>query len=278
MPTFEEGFATAESAADSVLKALNEAAGIARQLRKASQDGNIAAVRRQSERLDGAVNLIRQEVVNASTAWPFTAEDERRYLEEGYGRELQAEAEKRGLQVFERDGRLIAHPSMVRVLPGERAVRIDRRQSSAVRPSRVVGDLAKLQNNPSRFRPQPFLEALYEAYLALAQSDTADRLKLGQVGQVIRLESIYKLFTGLPGSSRDSTVSWISPGTSMRCRKAAPGKSGRGPGCHSLPPPAPGALGGRFRSSDPAARPCFSTGFSLREAAIDQHSSLAGMA
>ena len=200
MPTFEEGFATAESAADSVLEALNEAASIAWQLRKASQDGNIAAVRRQSERLDGAVNLIRQEVANASTAWPFTAEDERRYLEEGYGRELQAEAEKRGLQVFERDGRLIAHPSMVRVLPGERAVRIDRRQSSAVRPSRVVADLAKLQNNPSRFRPQSFLEALYEAYLALAQSDTADRLKLGQV---IRLESMYKLFTGLPGSSRD---------------------------------------------------------------------------
>ena len=36
MPTFEEGFATAEIAADSVLKALNEAASIARQLRKAS--------------------------------------------------------------------------------------------------------------------------------------------------------------------------------------------------------------------------------------------------
>ena len=203
MPTFEEGFATAESAADSVLKALNEAASIARQLRKASQDGNIAAVRRQSERLDGAVNLIRQEVANASTAWPFTAEDERRYLEEGYGRELQAEAEKRGLQVFERDGRLIAHPSMVRVLPGERAVRIDRRQSSAVRPSRVVADWQSYRTIHPGFARSLSWKPCTEAYLALAQSDTADRLKLGQVGQVIRLESMYKLFTGLPGSSRD---------------------------------------------------------------------------
>ena len=47
---------------------------------------------------------------------------------------------------------------------------------------------------------------MYEAYLALAQSDTADRLKLGQVGQVIRLESMYRLFTGLPGSGRDYSL------------------------------------------------------------------------
>ena len=203
MDTFEEGFAAAESAAESVLKALNEAAGIARQMRKASQDGNIGAVRRQGERLDSAVNLIRQEVANASTAWPFTPDEERRYLEEKFGIELQDEANRRGLQVFERDGRLIAHPSVVRVLPGDRAVRIDRRQSSTIRPSKLVADLEKLQNSPPRFRPQPFLESLYNAYLDLAQPDTADRLKLGGVGQVVRLDRMYNLFTGLPGSNRE---------------------------------------------------------------------------
>ena len=203
MATFEEGFKTAEAAAESVLKSLNEAAGIARQLRKASQDGNIAAVKRQGERLDAAVNLIRQEIANASTAWPFTPDEERQYLEEGYGPELQTEAQKRGLQVFERDGRLIAHPSVVRVLPGDRAVRIDRRQTSTIRPSKIVADLEKLQKSPARFRPQPFLESLYEAYLALSQTDTADRLKLGGVGQVVRLDRIYNLFTGLPGSRRE---------------------------------------------------------------------------
>ena len=203
MPTFEEGFSAAESAADSVLTTLNEAAGIARRLRKASQDGNIAAVRRESERLDSVVNVIRQVVANTSAAWPFTADEERQYLEKDFGKELQDEARQRGLEVFERDGRLIAHPSVVRVLPGERAVRIDRRQSSAVRPSKLVADLEKLQKSPPRFRPQPFLESLYEAYLALAQSDTADRLKLGGVGQVVRLDRMYNLFTGLPGSKRD---------------------------------------------------------------------------
>ena len=205
MPTFEDGFAASETAADSVLNALNEATRIARQLRKASQDGNIAAVRRLSERLDPAVNLIRQEVANAATAWPFTAEEERQYLEEGYSSELQAQAEKLGVQMFERDGRLIAHPLMVRVLPGDRAVRVDRRQSSNIRPSKLLADLEKLQTRPSRFRPQQFLDSLYQAYLELAERDTADRLKLGDTGQVVRLERIYRLFTGLPGSRREYT-------------------------------------------------------------------------
>ena len=52
MATFEEGFKTTQIAAESVLNALNEAAGIARQLRKASQDGNLAAIRRLNEKLE----------------------------------------------------------------------------------------------------------------------------------------------------------------------------------------------------------------------------------
>ena len=203
MPTFEEGFKVTEASADSVIRSLNEATGIARQLRRASQNGNIAAVRRQSERLESMVDLIRQEVANASTAWPFPPDEERRYLEEDYGSELQAEAQKRGVQIFERDSRLIAHPLVVRVLPGERAVRIDRRQTADIRPSKLVADLEKLQKRPARFRPQPFLESLYEAYLELAQSDTSDRLKMGGAGQVVRLDRIYNLFTGLPGSKRE---------------------------------------------------------------------------
>ena len=77
-------------------------------------------------------------------------------------------------------------------------MRIDRRQSSSIRPTKIVADLAKIQHSPSKFRPQPFLESLYGAYLALSQSDTADRLKLGGVGQVIRLDRIYNLFTACP--------------------------------------------------------------------------------
>ena len=96
MPTFEEGFSAAESAADAVLACLNDAASITRQLRKSSQEGNIAAVRRHSERLGAMVSRIGQEINNASSAWPFTADEEREYLEEGYNEELKDVAQKKG--------------------------------------------------------------------------------------------------------------------------------------------------------------------------------------
>ena len=206
MSTFEEGFAAAENAADSMIEALKDFDRLAKQLRKASQEGNIEAFRRNADRLDAYVNRIGQEAVNAAGAWPFTSEEEREYLEGRYAEELKGEAEKRGLQVFDRDGRLIAHPSVVRVMPGRRAVEINRRRTSALRPRRVVGVLENLQKSPPRFRPQQFLEALYTAYIALSQSDTADRMRLGGAGQVVRLNLIYNLFTGLPGNNLDYSL------------------------------------------------------------------------
>ena len=203
MPTFEQGFADTENAADSVLKALNSVSTLARQLRKAAQDGNIAAVRRTSERLQDGLNLIRQEVANAADAWPFTPDDERGYLEEKYPEELKEEARKKNLQIFDRDGRLIAHPSVIQVIPGERAVKVNRRQMSTIRPTKLVGVLENLQSRPPRFSPQAFLEALFHAYVALTGTSASDQLKLGEVGQVVQLSRIYDLFTGLPGSKRD---------------------------------------------------------------------------
>ena len=205
MSTFEEGFAATERAADSVLQALGDVSKLARQLQRDARAGNIAAIRRGTARLKESVSLIQQEVGNAAEAWPFSEEEETTYLREGYVGELQQKAVDKGLQIHERDGRLIAHPSVVRILPGEKAVRIDRRQSSAIRPTKVVADLEKLQNSSVRFRPQAFLESLYTAYIALSQSDTADRLRLGEVGQVVRLDRIYSLFTGLPGAAREYT-------------------------------------------------------------------------
>ena len=205
MTTFEQGFSDAEKAADSVLKALGSVSTIARQLRKAAQDGNIAAVRRSSERLQDSLGLIGQEVTNAADAWPFGPEEEQGYLQEHYAEELKEEARKKNIQVYDRDGRLIVHPSVVRVMPGERAVQINRRQTSTIRPTKIVSTLESLQKSPPRFRPQAFLDSLYEAYAALTRASQSDALKLGELGQVVQLARIYDLVTGLPGHRREYT-------------------------------------------------------------------------
>ncbi len=203
MSTFEEGFDATERAADSVLQALGDVSKLARQLQRDARAGNIAAIRRGTARLEESLSLIRQQIGNATQAWPFAPEEELAYLEGQYASELQGEAKRKGLQLFERDGRLIAHPSVLRVLPGERAVRIDRRQSSSIRPTKIMADLAKLQNTPPRSNPQQFLQSLYDAYIELSDRSTADQLKLGQLGQLVRLDRIYSLWTGRPGTRGD---------------------------------------------------------------------------
>ena len=75
MSTFEEGFAATEKAADSVLQALGDVSRLARQLQRDAKAGNIVAIRRGTARLEESLSLIRQQVGNATQAWPF-AQDE----------------------------------------------------------------------------------------------------------------------------------------------------------------------------------------------------------
>ena len=153
MPTFEQGFNDTENAAASAVRAANGLSSLAKQLQKAAQDGNIGNMKRSVERLANAVSLIRQEVDNAVNAWPFDPEGEERYLSASYIEELKEAATRRNLRIHERDGRLISHPSVIRILPADRAVRIDRRRVSTIRPSKLADILFANQQKRQKSIP-----------------------------------------------------------------------------------------------------------------------------
>lgn len=204
MPTFEEAFSDTENAAASVLRAANNLGSLAKQMHRAAKDGNIGNMKRSAERMANAVSLVRQEVDNAARVWPFDDNEEERYLSESYVEELRKVAAQMDLRIHERDGRLISHPSVVRVLPGERAVRIDRKRVSTIRPTKLTAILLKNQQRPPRFRPETFLEALYKAYLILVGRERSVRLiNDRESGPVIPLLRVYEVFTSLPGSNRE---------------------------------------------------------------------------
>ena len=98
---------------------------------------------------------LTEAVNNVGVAWPFDDEQEVQYLKaaDGYAAELRRVASEKGLVIRERDGQLTCHPFIVRIIPGERAVRIDKKKVSAIRPSHLVEVLVKAQQSPSRFRP-----------------------------------------------------------------------------------------------------------------------------
>ena len=203
MVSFEQAFSDTERAADSTLKSAADLVRQARALKKAAQTGNIAAVRRSQDRLDEALSALRQEVDNASSSWPFDDDDEEQYLDDRYAPELRSAAEELGLDIHERDGRLISHPSIVRILPGERAVRVDRKKVSNIRPSHLAAFLLANQNKSSGFRPNRFLESLYTVYSDIVSEESSGRTVRSISGRVVPLARIYKLFTSLPGSSRE---------------------------------------------------------------------------
>ena len=202
MDSFEQAFGDTERAAVSTQESATAVVKLARQLQKAAREGNIAAIKRLLSRFNSDLEVLRQEVANAIATWPFGEQEEEHYLSGEYTDELRRVADEQGLAIHERDGRLISHPSIVRVLPRERAVKIDRKQTSTIRPSHLVGLLLENQKKPARYRSDLFLESLYEVYSDIVREGNSGRI-LGGSGRVVPLDRIYRLQNSLPGRNRE---------------------------------------------------------------------------
>ena len=199
LTTFEHGFQQSERAADSAAKAAAAVLTASRQLKRAAREGDIGGLRRSADRLALTLDALRQEVANARSAWPFSVDAEETYLNEAYEVELVALAHAAGLNIAERDGRLLAFPSVVRIVPAERMIRIDRRRIAGLRPSHVIAMLKANQLKRPRFAPERFLEALFRAY----------RLVVGpsSIGSTVALLDVYEALTLLPGANVDYSQS-----------------------------------------------------------------------
>ncbi len=203
MISFEQAFSDTEKAAES---ARRSAAGLvtrARALERAAKSGNIADIRRAQDRLDEALRALRQEVQNATSSWPFTDEEVEQYLNEQYADELREVAGGIGLNIYERDRNLISYPSIVRMLPRENAVKVDRKKISTIRPSHLAGLLLKNQTRSSGFPSARFLESLYSVYSDIVSGEDSSGRLMKATGRVVPLARIYGLITALPGGARE---------------------------------------------------------------------------
>ena len=200
--SFEQVFRDTEQAADSTRESSRRLGLQAGTLARAAKTGNVAAIRRAQDRLRDALDELRQEVANASSSWTLAPESEEQYLADGYAEELINAASEIKLDIYERDGNLISYPSIVRILPGERAVRVDRKKESNIRPSHLAGLLLKNQQKSSSFSSARFLESLYGVYSDIVSGESSDRM-VGGSRRVVPLARIYSLLTSLPGSNRE---------------------------------------------------------------------------
>ncbi len=201
MANFEQAFGDTERAAESALKSAGVVARHGKALIRAAKAGNIAAVKRSQADLDEAMKALRQEVDNANSVWPFQEDEEERYLQDDYAGELIAAAGEDSLQIHKQDDDLVVYPSVLRIDPGDRAVRIDGRRENNIRPSHLVKTLLENQKKTGRFRPNQILESLYAIYSQIVSESSEEMIATG--GRVVPLARIYNLLIAFPGIRRD---------------------------------------------------------------------------
>jgi hypothetical protein len=188
---FEEALATTERDVDGALRAANVAV---RELKRA-----LASAR------TGQVRDLRKALTAARTAAAGLADgtraledgfdfDDQAYLGSGaYVKELLAEAEARGVVIVEDDDRLLCYPSLLRLLPGDAVIEIDKVRERRLRPSVLVAALARAQERGPRFKADAFLDSLRTAYELVVASEGK------RADGVVRLVDIWAALTILPG-------------------------------------------------------------------------------
>ncbi len=194
-----DGLEAALAATQGDAEAAGKAAGaVSRALKNARAAAATGQVRELRKALDSAVQLaadLAEQVNQVRAAYDI---DEPALLDSGaYTKELLAAAAAVDLQMFEEDGRLLCYPSLVRILPGEAAIEIDRRRERRIRPSAVVESLRRAQQAGPRFKAGPFLASLAAGYdLQVARQGKGP-------GAVIKLLDVYGVLTLLPGQGRE---------------------------------------------------------------------------
>lgn len=192
----EAALATTQEHVEAALRSAGAVAGQLRKARAGAVGGQVRDLRRALDAAAAAADELAQAARSARAS--FDLDDSAYLASGGYAKELLAAAAERGVAMFEEDERLLCYPSLLRILPGDAALEIDRRRERRLRPSVVVDALAAAQDRPVRFKAAAFLESLRAAYTLLAAPEA-------KPDPVLRLDQVWGVLTLLPGQARDYT-------------------------------------------------------------------------
>jgi hypothetical protein len=195
--TFEAALSATEARAAATLQS---AAALTRELKRVKA-GSAAGQARELRRALEAAETLAEQLAEATRSLRAGYDfDEQAYLASGaYAKELLAAAAAAGVDVFEEDERLLCYPSLVRIVPEQAALEVDRKRERRLRPSVVVALLAAAQRKGPRFRPEPFLDSLRNAYELVVARDGK------RPDAVVRLIDVWAVLTVLPGQAREYT-------------------------------------------------------------------------
>lgn len=195
---FEKALAKTQSDVEATLKAAGSVVNSLKKFRINIQTGNLRDLKKTIESAEQAIAALKQQFINTKEGWNFDSEN---YVaSRAFTEEILEMSKSLGVKMFEQDERLYCYPFLIRILPSELAVQIDKQKERRLRPSTLVSYLKTMQNKPVRFKSDIFLESLFSAYETLIKSRGKDQVGKGIA---IPLLEIYRLLTLLPGQSKD---------------------------------------------------------------------------
>jgi len=190
--TFETGFADTERAASAASKSVMGLATALKQLQKSAAEGELVEMHKAADKLATVLQSVCQEIDNARAAWPFTSDSEEAYFRDSYANELLSAARANNIAAQRLDDGYLMYPCILRIIPSEQAVTIDRKKIASLRPSRLLKTLKTIQTAKPRMTVEQFLDLLHHAYRLLTNKE---------YGKTIALAGIYEALTLLPGSN-----------------------------------------------------------------------------
>ena len=197
----EQALSALEGQLEGASKDVKSALAALRKVRSSVRVGQLRDLPKTLAEGRGAAQRFAETMANADASWTFEIEP---YLTDGgYLRELLQEAERAGLKLFEREGRVSCFPMLLTLSDKDTAVMIDRKPEHRLRPREMVRVLLTRQKRPQRFNEQRLLETLFDAYARLGGNMLPDWTPATPGnGPVVPLIAIYELLTLLPGSER----------------------------------------------------------------------------
>jgi hypothetical protein len=149
LQTIEDAFARAEVEADATIKAATSVLSAHKRYRAAARQGKVRDIWTTGDAARQSIGALERQVAALAKSWSF---DEKNYLQGGgHAAEVINLAQREGLQMSELDGRLCCYPALIRILPSERAVSIDKAKERRLRRSVLVAHLKDMQKRPARF-------------------------------------------------------------------------------------------------------------------------------
>jgi len=192
--SLEAECAALESACDSLAETLKATAKVERTLRRAAADGDLAKIRKLGAQLAELASAAEEATRYAVTTWTWSEAEEETYLRDHYEQELIDAGAALGVRLDRLDDRLTAFPALLKVLPAQRAVRIDNKRMTALRCNKVLERVAVLQKGRPMLSPERFIELLLNAYRRIVGK--------ADIEKGTRLVDIYDLLTIHPEMRR----------------------------------------------------------------------------